>query len=200
MNSIFPLLGMFRYRWLWLFVALLLISAPLRSNAQAAPLVFFLARNDSNSDGVIDPNDELQLFKSSYAPQDAGSPAMKVSANDASILQFDVSSAGDMVAYTADTPSGKVLDIVSQADHSSLRIPVSDITPTQVTVFPTAIWVVGLNSQNIPLIRGINPASGAVVNEHTFRQSNTEVSIQSGGRYVLAYNRESGGLSVLTST
>jgi hypothetical protein len=180
-----------RFFPLYIVLALLVVGIGTASG-QAALEVAFLGRSDTTGDGMVDSADGLALYAGAL-----DSVAVPVSAPDAAVLQFDVRDDFGMIAYTADTPDGVVLDVVQTADLTSVRVPVADLSPLSISITASGVWLVGLNAQEIPVLRGIDPAAGTVIAENTFRRPNTQVAIDPTGQYALAYHQEAGALSVL---
>ncbi|MBK8020085.1 MAG: hypothetical protein IPK19_01355 [Chloroflexi bacterium] len=187
---------------LTLLTLLLAVSLTVQTQVAAAQsiagqgvggIVFFLGRSDTDGSGLIDPADNIALYVGGLGRQ-----AQRISAEDANVSQFSVTPDTTFAAYTATVPSGAtILEIVAIANGSLRRVELSETTPLSVDAFSDAVWVVALNGSGVPVLRGFEPASGASINSHTFRNPGTPVTIHSNGRFVLAFNEATGGLSVL---
>lgn len=155
--------------------------------------IYFAGRSDTNGDGFVDPNDPLSLYRAQ-----PGQDAVLISATGEDVSQFSISADGSQIAYIAHSPSGSVLTMRAAGSAESIQVSLSDmVSPVSIDAFSDAVWVVGLNADQIPVLRGFSPADGSTLGDHTFRRPNTSVSVHSSGQFVLAYNAESGGLSVL---
>jgi len=186
---------MFRFRQTFIITLLsALLCFPLLISAQSTlPIVFYLGRSDSNGDNLVDTSDRFVLNMNS-----ATENAIALSSSDVSVFTFDVNSNNSRVAYVGETPQGRILETVEIGSPIPTRLAQIDLTPLQIDLFDDALWLTGLNNENIPVIRGYNPETGMPLGEHTFRRPNTDVAVHSSGNWVLAYNSESGGLSVLS--
>jgi len=156
------------------------------------PDVLYIARQDINLDGVVNELDNYRL----YGVSPIGS--INLSMSDAAVMNFSVSPDGASIAYIGTTGDGnQVLDIISSIGTLPLRAPISGIMATRVVVFNDYTWLIGVDAQGIPVLQGYFTATAAPVGEHRFRRPATPVEIDPTGRYALAYNLESGGITVL---
>lgn len=173
---------------------LMLLVLPLHPAAAQEPLdLVYVGRSDTNADGAVDSTDSAVLYVGSL-----GGISIPVSPPELSVLQFDVRPDFSAVAYTTDTPEGMILNLTTLADFATSRIAISDLSPLSVSYFDDAVWVVGTNASDIPVLRGFDPVTGAQVGENVFRRPNTDITLHPSGRWALAFNAEVGGIGVLT--
>jgi len=173
---------------------LFVFGAFLPTHAQiSAPIVFYLGRTDSNNDGLVDLSDVQELYVSTD-----GAETRTLSQIGMPVTQFDVSENLQRVAYVTADSSGTIVDLIDVETATSTRITAGDLTGVRVDLFDSLLWITGLNADLIPVIRGYDLITTALVNERVFRRSNTSVAFYKTGEYVLAYNNETGGLSVFS--
>lgn len=154
--------------------------------------IYFLGNADLNSDGLIDTNDPLGLYRGH-----PGTEAVKVSAVGHNVTQFSASADDAYVGYLVRASGGFGVNVLNANNVLVVSANLLGQTPVSIDTFDDAVWVVGINASQIPVLTGFSIANGAQIAQHTFRRPNTSVSVHSSGDYVLAYNAETGGLSVL---
>lgn len=176
-----------------LLVASLTLLLPVSAQDDAGgSTIYFLGNEDFNGDGLIDMNDPLALYRGQ-----PGSGSVKVSAVGHNVTQFSASADGGNVGYLARASGGFAVNVLNANNVLVVSANLPGQTPVSIDTFDDAVWVVGINPSQIPVLTGFSTANGAQIAQHAFRRPNTSVSVHSSGDYVLAYNAESGGLSVL---
>ncbi len=171
-----------------LLLFVLLAAAP-RLTTQGDLRVYFLGRADSRGDGLLDSRDRLALYRSLGAAE-----AERISDEAVDVAEY-LPAASGVVASLGLLTDSFVLDLLPP-DAAPVRVTLSDWQAAHLLALGDALWLVGYGADRLPILRGLDPRSGALVAERQLRRANTQVTVSASGDFALAYHAQAGAISV----
>lgn len=147
----------------------------------------FLARQDSNGDGVINELDALQFF---FLGQDGMLQPIGDSSSGAE--HFVVLPDGSVVVLVAGDNDLKLLQIAPDGTLLT-ETPLQFFETRNLIAGDGVIWFLG-NSEtnNPPIFFSIDPTTGEILSERQLERSNTELVIDESGQYILGFTPANG--------
>lgn len=149
-----------------------------------AALVFYLAREDSDQDGLISVQDPVGVYMT--LPNQTST---RLSLADESVLNYRAAPGFDGAAYAAEDAEGFALWVRDLAGEG-VRFPLTNLRFALVERYDTIIWISARDANGQTSIIGFDPVSGEIARRE-LAAPDVQVKFDPAGGWVSAYSRGS---------